>query len=115
MRLPNVDQAIVGKAKIADYLLSPSHPRGRHKARFFESFGFGRDECDGLVDALLLHARSNEVVRTETSRFGMRYVIDGPIRSPDGRSPTIRAVWFISSNASEPYFVTAYPLLERMP
>jgi hypothetical protein len=115
MRLPNVESASVGRAKIADYLLSSSHPSGRHKASFFVSFGFSRDACEELSDALVLHARSNEVARSEVSRFGTRYVIEGSIRSPDGRSPTIRAVWFISTNTFAPYFVTAYPLLERLP
>ena len=64
--------AFIGRAKLADYLLSPSHPSGRHKASFFESFGFGRDACEELSDALLLHARSNDVVRSEVSRFGVK-------------------------------------------
>ncbi len=35
MRLPNGDRAVVEDAKLLDYCLSPSHPRGRHKARVF--------------------------------------------------------------------------------
>jgi hypothetical protein len=35
MRLPNGDQAIVEIVKLRDYCLSPTHPRGRHKARVF--------------------------------------------------------------------------------
>lgn len=35
MKLPNADRAVVGLAKLRDYCLSPTHPRGRHKARVF--------------------------------------------------------------------------------
>jgi hypothetical protein len=34
-RLPRSDEAILDIRKIEDYCLSPSHPRGRHKARVF--------------------------------------------------------------------------------
>jgi hypothetical protein len=42
-RLPNGDEAIVDVRKVEDYCLSPSYPRGRHKARVFrETLGFSR-------------------------------------------------------------------------
>jgi hypothetical protein len=34
-RLPHGDEAILDIRKIEDYCMSPSHPRGRHKARVF--------------------------------------------------------------------------------
>ena len=40
MRLPNVDQATIDRAKLEGYLLSEVHPVGRFKARFFASLGF---------------------------------------------------------------------------
>jgi len=49
--LPNGDRAILDIRKLEDYCLSPSHPRGRHKARVFQRvlgvqqgmrFGYGR-------------------------------------------------------------------------
>jgi hypothetical protein len=35
--LPNAENAIVEIAKLRDYCLSPTHLRGRHKARVFQS------------------------------------------------------------------------------
>jgi hypothetical protein len=115
MKLPNADQAGISQTKITDYLLSPVHTRGRHKAKFFESFGFDRQNWIEMADALKLHARLNDVARVEASRFGSRYVIEGPIESPDGRCPRVRAIWFISRGATAPYFVTAYPMPEVKP
>ena len=40
MKLPNVEQVIVPRAKIVDYLLSETHRNGRYKAAFFLRFGF---------------------------------------------------------------------------
>ncbi len=54
--------------------------------------------------------RSDEIAREELSPFGIRYVIEGPLNSPDGRSPLVRTVWFIESSEDMPRLITAYPL-----
>lgn len=35
MRLPNAQNAVVDREKIADYLLNPAHPDNGGKAKFF--------------------------------------------------------------------------------
>jgi uncharacterized protein DUF6883 len=35
MKLPGSENAVADIAKLRDYCLNPSHPRGRHKARNF--------------------------------------------------------------------------------
>jgi hypothetical protein len=42
--------------------------------------------------------------------IGVRYVIESIMQAPDGRTPTIRSVWFIETGEEKPRFVTAYPL-----
>jgi hypothetical protein len=113
VKLPNQSGAIVRDAKITDYLLSPDHPRGRFKEAFFRSFGFARSRWEELRDALLEHAATHEVCREETTPHGLRYVIEGPLRSPDGRCPGVRSVWFVRTRQTVPEFVTAYPLKGR--
>lgn len=98
------------RAKIAGYLLSDSHPSGRAKAVFFCRFGFSAEAWELLAEALKRHAAEYEVAGIEESPFGKRYVIEGPLRSPDGRDPPVRAIWFIESGKDAPRFVTAYPL-----
>ena len=63
--------------------------------------------------ALLRHAGDHEVEKVENSRFGTRYIIDGIIHAPDGRSPVVRSVWFTETGERIPRFVTAYPLPRR--
>jgi hypothetical protein len=109
MKLPNHELTMVPRAKIVDYLLSDTHRDGRHKAAFFRRFGFVVAEWERLAQALQEHVAEHEVTRIESSLYGQRYVIEGSIRSPDGRNPLIRAVWFVQDEVV-PRFVTAYPL-----
>jgi hypothetical protein len=59
---------------------------------------------------LLNHARQHDIVKEEPSPFGIRYLVEGPMLAPDGRSPNVRAVWFIDTGHDQPRFVTAWPL-----
>lgn len=109
LKLPSLEKAVVSEPKMTEYLLSPTHPEGRDKAAFFTRFGFTIDEWVVLAEALMEHAKAFEVTKTAESRFGIRYVIEGQLQTPDGRNPIIRSVWFIAHEDDTPRFVTAYP------
>jgi len=113
MKLPNAEEAVVAEDKIRSYLLSLSHSLGRGKANYFLSLGFRAETWQTTAQALRHLAQTNDVVKTESTEFGQRYVIDGAIRSSDGRNPVIRTVWFIEQRTDQPYFVTAYPQRKR--
>ena len=115
MKLPFADRAIVPERKVTAYLLSATHPTGRHKAAWLTKYGFAVEGWEALAGALKRHADMHEVVRTEDSLFGMRYVIEGPLETPDGRNPRARSVWFMESGESVPHFVTMYPLRRDAP
>ena len=52
--LPRAQDAILDLRKIEDYCLSPSHPRGRHKARLFrELLGIETSDAEWLRTTLL--------------------------------------------------------------
>lgn len=107
--LPNREHAVVPRPKIADYLLSNAHPDGQSKARFFTRFGFSAARWEVLAAALRRHASDHLVVRIEPSPFGQRYVIEGILHAPDGRTPLVRSIWFIATGGEVPWLVTAYP------
>lgn len=109
MRLPKRDHAVVAEAKINGYLLSTSHPYGRHKAAFFKHFGFDTESWEVMAAALRAHAEQCDVVRTDETEFGTRYVVEGQLKTPDGRAPIVRVVWFIEKGDNRPRLVTAYP------
>lgn len=113
MKLPNYENAIIPQAKIVDYLLSQSHRDGRGKALFFTQFGFTINFWDELLLALRQHVTDNELEKIEATPFGTRYVIEGKIITPDGRTPMIRSIWFIATGETIRRFATAYPLKRR--
>lgn len=110
MRVPNIENARVDQTKIEDYLLCPSHADGAAKARFFVSFGFTPTEWRVFARALRLHAETWPVVSRVESEHGERYVVDGPLATPDGRNPSVRTVWIVETANDIPRLVTAHPL-----
>ena len=38
--MPHPENLVVETRKLTEYLLSPTSPRGRHKADFFQRFGY---------------------------------------------------------------------------
>jgi len=108
LKLPNVANAVVSREKITGYLLSATHPTGRHKAKFFASLGFSVESWGILVEALVRHASTHEITKVESTPFGMRYIIDGSLETPCGRKPSVRVVWFVERGERFPRLVTAY-------
>lgn len=109
-KLPDLDAAVVEDAKLTDYLLDLSHPRGAAKARFLMAFGFAPERPDEAREAFLEHARQHEVSTSQQNRFGTIFEVEGPIPSPDGRNPEVRTVWMIDQGASAPRLITMVPL-----
>lgn len=113
VKIPNVEYARIPDEKITHYLLSETHPKGKHKAVFFKRFGFSKDEWHKLKAALLTHAASWEVKNQVENQDGVKYVIEGEIETPDNRNPPLRAIWIIDADDIYPRFVTAYPVDEE--
>jgi hypothetical protein len=110
MRLPELGKVEIPPEKIIDYLLSPSHRAGRGKAWFFGRYGFARESWQTLATALRRHINDHAVTKVEETPFGIRYLIEGTLRTPSGRTPRVRSVWFVEGGHDSVRFVTAYPL-----
>jgi Domain of unknown function (DUF6883) len=109
-KLPNAETASIDPRKVTHYLLSTAHPRGRAKAIFFMRFGFRASQSDILSRALLDHARSHALAGSVETAYGIHYIIEGALRTPDGRDPPIRSIWMIKSSETAQRFVTATPI-----
>jgi len=84
-------------AKLRDYCLSDTHPRGRHKARAFRArLGLTDVDAQMLRQALLdaIHSRQDELRPTEIDEYGQRYVLDFEMNTPFG-SATLRSAWIV--------------------
>ena len=110
MFLPGFDRAIVPQAKIIDYLLSPSHPTGHGKAKWFKKCGFTPESWEFLAEVLKRHAATCELAKVEDSPYGRRYTVEGELDLPGGGKSVVRPVWFIEADQDVPRFVTAYPV-----
>ena len=74
MKLPGGDRAVVELAKLTDYCLDETHPRGRHKARVYAA-RLGLDRADAaLRRAELLRAAAKSLDAAECAQgFGRLY------------------------------------------
>ena len=109
MKLPNARLALIAKEKIVDYLLNAAHPDIGGKAVFFASLGFRMAEWEVMARALRELAKKNPLIESLESPHGVKYLLDGAIRTPNGRTARVRTVWIIDRGRNCPRLVTAYP------
>ena len=108
MRLPNGNQAIVETVKLQEYCLSPTHPRGRHKARVFAAvLGLTADDTELLRDALLQAALTEDAIPTDQDEFGQRYVVDFQMQGPQGTA-IVRSGWIVRTGEQFPRLTSCY-------
>ena len=109
MKLPNGHQAIVEREKIVSYLLNPAHPDNGRKAAFFEVLGFNRSDWQTLAQVLRKLAATGNASHSLASGHGTKYVLDGTINTPAGRTGVVRTIWIVDRELDAPRLVTAYP------
>lgn len=109
MKLPKYEKAVIDNEKILNYLLSDTHPVGKFKAKFFRSLGFDEKNANLLKNGLLQIFSDGTVTKTINTPFGVKYIIEGFLPTPVGKSVNIVTVWIIERGEDFPPFVTAYP------
>lgn len=96
---------MIEDAKLAGYLLDVTHPQGGPKARFFLAHGFP----ETLRAALIVHSAAQPVAAVQSSPYGPRYAVVGPMTLPDGSVRQVRAVWQVDNGTDFPRLITAHP------
>lgn len=108
MPLSNAEQAVVEIRKLREYCLDPTHPRGKHKARVFESaLGLTRDDAEQLRSALLTAIREEKAERLFEDEHGARYRVDFQMDIASSRAE-ICSIWIVRSDETFPRLVTCY-------
>ena len=110
MKLPNNSLAYIPPGKLTAYLLSETHSVGKSKAKLFRSIGYNELNVSLLKEGLLSIARTEEILDTQSSEHGVKYVVEGLLQTPAGGTFKIRTVWIIDRAQDRPRFVTAYPV-----
>jgi hypothetical protein len=109
MTLPNGHLAAIEVEKVRDYLLSPEHPIGRFKARYFRALGYTRSDWSQLRGDLVALAGSGAAEPGRPSPYGQKYEVRGRLQTPSGASVGIVTIWIILNGEESPRFVTAFP------
>lgn len=110
MKLPGGERAIVDIARVRDYCLNPTHPRGRHKARVFASaLGMMAMDAEFLREALLRAAREEDAIPGEADEYGERYAVDFNLIRGD-RQAVIRSAWIIRRREQVPRLTSCFVL-----
>lgn len=108
MRLPRAGFATLDRSKIADYCLSPTHPRGRHKARVFQgTLGLGQADADWLKDRLLEGIRDAEATLIADDPWGTTWRVDVPVARLD-KAAVVRTLWIVRRGETTPRFITCW-------
>jgi uncharacterized protein len=107
--LPHSDQAIIDPEKLRDYVLSPDHEHGRHKARVFASaLGIDREGWDYLRSQIATRVAEAEVSEVRTGRYGLRYSVPMLIEGLNGQTHEVITGWIIEEEGAPPRLTTAY-------
>ena len=116
MRLPNAENAVVDIAKLRDYCLNPTHPKGKHKARAFsEKLGLAQSDAERLRQLILKGVLLPEAMATEQqpTPFGRRFIVDLEIHIGEGMVLSIalvRTAWIVRHGENFPRLTTCFVL-----
>lgn len=106
--LPHGDRAILDVRKLREYCLSPTHPRGRHKARVFrQALGLRQDDAEWLRNALLEVAAEGEAMSIAVDAWGTQWRLDVALRRHH-KTAVVRTVWLVRTGDELPRFVTCW-------
>ena len=109
MLLPNADRAEIEPEKLRGYLLSPTHPVGRFKSRFFAALGYSADAWQTLEADLRIQHLSQDVEPGEPTSYGQPFTIRAILKGPNDESALVVSIWFIRESSMVPHFVSAFP------
>lgn len=91
MKLPRAEAAVIESAKLRDYCLNPDHPRGKHKARVFESaLNLISSDSEELRRAIESQIVVLDCEEREVDRYGARYVVDFEMKRAGKRPAFVR-------------------------
>lgn len=109
MKLPNRENAVIAPDKLTDYLLNVEHKRGGAKARLLVQFGYNSEDWQQLEADIRLYHLDAEVDVVKYTMYGTRYEIRAPLKTPSGRTLTIKTIWQIDDGTDFPRLITLFP------
>lgn len=110
MKLPNSQNLVIDLNKLRGYCLNPQHPKGKDKAKRFDSIlGITAKDTEELAEILRLKALTADVTFGIKDHHGQRYTMDFPL-TRQGNTALVRSAWIIKSGEDFPRLTTCYIL-----
>ncbi len=110
MKLPNRKSVVIPKEKLKNYLLSETHATGKFKARFFKNLGFDETNVGLFENSIYKIVQEQSIRQKLSSVYGVKYIINGKIKTPSGGVIKVRTVWIIEKGQKIARFITLYPV-----
>lgn len=102
-RLPAAPHAVVDPEKLRDYVLSPDHAHGRHKARvFLSALGIDQDNWEYLREQIITGVVDAEVSEVRAGRYGLRYSVPILIEGLNGETHEVITGWIVEQEGAPP-------------
>jgi len=108
MKLPSASHARIDERKVRGYLLSPTHPIGRSKARVFRALGFDQSNAHAFITEIRRIAIEGEVWAQKDTQFGRIYTVPGERSGPAGTTQVL-TVWIEEPGEPDLRLVTVWP------
>ena len=112
MKLPNADRAVIEVAKLRDYSLSPTHPKGKYKARLFlNKLELGTNDVERLRQAIFEAILKAEAKEQKATAYGRRFIVDFQAERGSGiiwYKAAVRSAWIIRNGEDFPRLTTCF-------
>lgn len=100
MRLPRAAEAVVPRSKLTGYALSPTHSRGRHKARVFAAtLAITADDWAYLRGQIRVAVIDAPIRGRRVTPFGLAYEVPISVRGLNGRIARVITTWVVQGEA----------------
>lgn len=107
--LPSARRAVIEPEKLRDYVLSPEHRYGRHKARvFLSALGIDRDGWEYLRDQIASRVEEADVSEVRAGKYGVRYSVSILVEGLNGQTHEVTTGWIIEEEGAAPRLTSAY-------
>lgn len=101
-----LDDAIIPREKLKDYLLTPR--RRNDKSGFLAQAGFTQENPDQLELAIRQFIAENDAISDRLNKYGTFYRVEGELYGPDATLLTV-TIWLQTAVDNRFRFVTLKP------
>lgn len=108
--LPHFEQAVIPIEKLENYVLNSEHPKGKNKARVFQStLEIERRHANVLAELIQKSLLRAPAEQGETTEYGDCWTTWHEIIGFNGQSAVVTVAWMFKKNAEQiPVFISCY-------